>query len=347
MHSNSPKPPNDSIPAQYDIQVNKENSLIPRLELEGDDSIKVALENEESLTKSLEDPLTQSRIQRLLELDNLADITLPGYAIKLIRLNGSTTFQEIAEEVAKCYHALRRSDGTKYHGDYIKALKGCLSSSGVFVEQRPNKWVINEAQAHVYESRTTEKIKSMLQKQVSKNLKDGIQTDFGQSTETAEKLEKYEKSEKLEKPEKHENNETGNKNGNSKGIVKSTNSKDTKNKRSSSDLDRMFALFSTTCKVYKKENKTENIFQDPFKNIKGGETLEQITNKIGKERLIGALQCFDYFSPIIEDYMRMKAASSDYKAVWKFLDEGNGKIGKLEKSPEKVPEKGNLGNDEA
>jgi len=127
----------------------------------------------------------------------------------LIPLNGSTTFQEIAEKVSKYSHALWRSDGTKFHGGYIKALKGTLSSSIVFIEQGPNSWRINETQSQLYEARR--KDKNYATKISEPKFKDGILTNFDQSTETAEK---------------HENNETGNKNGNSKRIGKLTNSKD-------------------------------------------------------------------------------------------------------------------------
>jgi len=330
MHSNSPNPPNGAVQSHNDSQINTESVSIPKLELEEDAPVKRAIRNEKNSKTSLEDPLTQSRLQRLLELDNLADITLPGYTIKLIRLNGPTSFREISEEVAKCYSVLRRSDGTKYHGDFIKALKGCLSSSGVFIEQQANVWGINEAQAQLYESRTTEKIKTVLQRQVSKNLKDPVLEDLNRRPEQAEK---------------HENNENGNKNGGSLKIVgKLPNSKDWKNKRSASDIDKMFTLFQSTCKFFKNDAKAESAFQEPFKNLKGEETPEQLSQKLGKERLIGALQCFDYFSPIIEDYMRLKAASSDYKAVWKFLEEENSKDEEVDKTSEKNPDSADIVN---
>ncbi len=329
MHSNSPNPPNGAVQSHNDPQINTEDAPLSKQELEENTSIKVAIWHEKNSKTSLEDPLTQSRLQRLLEMENLADITLPGYTIKLIRLNGPTSFQEISEEVAKCYDTLRRSDGTKYHGDFIRALKGCLSSSGVFVEQPSNLWGINEAQAQLYEARTTEKIKSMLQRQISKNLKDAVALDdFHRPPEQAEKIEKIEKI---------ENHENGNKNGSIKIAGKLSNSKDSKNKRSASDIDKMFTLFQSTYKFFKSDSKVESACQE-LRSLKGEETPEQLSQKLGKERLIGALQCFDYFSPIIEDYMRLKAANSDYKAVWKFLGEESKKVEEVDKTSDKNPD---------
>src|SRR4051794_36219097 len=76
----------------------------------------------------------KDKIHKLMRMDNLADITLAGYMIKLLRHRTKMSFRELHDDVSKCYDTLRRSDGSKYTGDLAKALKGCLTSSEIFKE---------------------------------------------------------------------------------------------------------------------------------------------------------------------------------------------------------------------
>src|SRR4051794_1459535 len=84
----------------------------PRLELEekkGDES-----ENSENDPKN-----------KIDSLKDLAELTLPGFIIKLLREKKELTLEDILKEVSPVYSNLRRTNGTKYNGELINAIKGC------------------------------------------------------------------------------------------------------------------------------------------------------------------------------------------------------------------------------
>lgn len=100
--------------------------------------------------------------------ENLADITLAGYLIKILRVKTKLSYKELYDEVSKCYDTLRRSDGSKYTGDLAKALKGCLTSSEIFEEVGDNVWGIREGEAKLYEEKTTKKLKALINRKKGK-----------------------------------------------------------------------------------------------------------------------------------------------------------------------------------
>jgi len=273
--------------------VPEEPTSVPDLGAIPEMTLKQAINKERQVKVPIDDPLTQDRILKLMTMENLADITLPGFAIKLIRTHGPISFKTLSEEVSKCFDALRRSDGSRYHGDFIKALKGCLSSSEVFTESEGNIWSIEETSAQQYEERTTKKIKSILSKQVRKNVKKGGKDGFSNSFLDSLNGE-YEQNYK---------------NGDMKSSAKSKDGQS--QKRPSTVFDEAFEVLSMSCKAYKMEEKAEYLLQNPLKNIKLSDTPQQLAVKLGKERFIGIMQCFDYFSPIIEDYMKQKTSNNE------------------------------------
>ena len=103
-----------------------------------------------------------------MQMENLADITLAGYLIKILRVKTKLSYKELYDEVSKCYDTLRRSDGSKYTGDLAKALKGCLTSSEIFVEVGENVWGIRESEAKLYEEKTTKKLKALINRKKGK-----------------------------------------------------------------------------------------------------------------------------------------------------------------------------------
>jgi len=56
--------------------------------------------------------------------------------------------------------------------------------------------------------------------------------------------------------------------------------------------------------------------KNPFKGLTGTETVEEVWSKIGFEKAIGIMQCFEYFAPLIEEGLfgqdkKEKATGSD------------------------------------
>lgn len=47
------------------------------------------------------------------------------------------------------------------------------------------------------------------------------------------------------------------------------------------------------------EKNYSNLIKNPFLQIRGDETPEEIINKIGTENIIGTMRCYEYFKPLI------------------------------------------------
>jgi hypothetical protein len=310
-----------------------------------------------------ESSVIQEKIQQLMKMENLADITLAGYLIKLLRNRIKLSYKELYDEVSKCYDTLRRSDGSKYTGDLAKALKGCLTSSEIFKEVGENVWTIREKEAKMYEEKTTKKLKALINRKKGKTVRKQASKeathDFDDESQISstgepndrgddfsdekvpEKVEKPERVEKIEKPiipektpekvveskpvempveepKKVENPVKVDKPEKVEKIekvekVEKQDKKDKLNKkpkREKENYEQVFRMLDLCCKAIKGNDNTANLIVNPFKNLKGTETLDELWQTIGADQFIGILQCFDYFSPIIEDYLKIKPSKN-------------------------------------
>jgi len=240
----------------------------------------------------------QNKIQSIVSRDNLADITLPGYAVKLIRKNGPMSFADLAQEVSKCYQALRRSDGSKYEGDYKKALKGSLSSSDVFKEEANNIWTVNEKQAQIFEVKTTEKIKSILQKQAQKAAK--------KQKSTKEALPANPTN---ERKKSQEGGRSPAQSSSPKGSVKSHQGQSLNVKRPADDFEKGYEVLAMSYKAFKSNQKVQYMIANPLEALVGDEKPQEMLQKLGKERFLGMMQCYEYFLPILESHMKLQSLS--------------------------------------
>lgn len=57
---------------------------------------------------------------------------------------------------------------------------------------------------------------------------------------------------------------------------------------------------------YMMEKNYSNLIKNPFSNLNGNETPEEIIPKIGTDNIIGVIRCFDYFKPLIIDSLEKK-----------------------------------------
>lgn len=224
-------------------------------------------------------------------MDNLADITLQGYAIKLIRFNGPMAFNDIAFDVSKCYDALRRSDGSKYTGDFKKALKGSLTSSDIFQEMEGSIWTINETKAKIYETKTTEKIKQLISKQKQKGVK-----------KTGKRI-----NDSLKDNENSERNDVALSESSRSDLNRQSSSQSLNKKRAFEEYSKVFDTLNMSLKAYKMEDKANYFLPNSLNEIKGTETLDHLSQKFGKDKMNGILECFHYFLPILEEYMSIKS----------------------------------------
>jgi len=246
----------------------------------------------------------QSKIQTIVSKNNLADITLPGYAIKLIRQNGPMSFADLAQQVSKCYQALRRSDGSKYEGDYKKALKGSLSSSDVFKEEAGNIWTINEKQAQIFEVKTTEKIKTIIQKQQQKSAK---KNRTKESVPTNPTLQRTKSKEEGRSPALS---------GSPKGSVKSQQIQSLNGKRpAADDYEKAYEVLGSSYKAFKSNQQIQHVIKNPLEALTGEEKPQELLQKLGKERFLGMMQCFEYFLPIIESHMGLPSLNMSSRGV--------------------------------
>ena len=57
---------------------------------------------------------------------------------------------------------------------------------------------------------------------------------------------------------------------------------------------------------YMMEKNYANLIKNPFSNLNGTESSEEIIQKIGTENIIGVVRCFDYFKPLIMENLEKK-----------------------------------------
>lgn len=98
------------------------------------------------------------------------DNTLVGKIIEILR-NPSILFSSIGQEgrplsrdeiqrkIGEDFNDLRKSDGTKYKGDRLKALNGALYSTGIF-HREGDLWSIREEEIESYERKTRIKLET-------------------------------------------------------------------------------------------------------------------------------------------------------------------------------------------
>eukprot|EP01016_Furgasonia_blochmanni_P045223 TRINITY_DN6347_c0_g1_i2.p1 TRINITY_DN6347_c0_g1~~TRINITY_DN6347_c0_g1_i2.p1 ORF type:complete len:476 (+),score=70.58 TRINITY_DN6347_c0_g1_i2:149-1576(+) len=256
------------------------------------------------------------------EQDNVAEITLTGYLIKLIRQNGGyNTEDSLAEGVKKIIDFLRRPDGSKYSGDVMRTVRGCLFSNNLFfrVSHSEDEWGIKEDLAKQFEEQTARKIMRKIEnkekRKISKKEKllvdneriakintddqdidilgrdvdfggpgEMMKTDLGKRRRYKKKKEKYELAVKL--------------------------------------MDK--------CCAYIKQNKLgTNLLKNPFRFFNGNESFEEIWQKLGGgEKAIGILQCFEFFQPLIGEALYKTneknapgaPGGKDLKSIQKGLD---------------------------
>lgn len=220
-------------------------------------------------------------------VENLADITLIGSIIRLLRSRGNMHFTDIIHEISKFYHNLRRADGSKYEGNISKAVRGCLTSSKIFYSAGEDIWSIQDQQAQIYERNTTQKVKALLTKKRTKvgrkPKEDSIEANSNQDLK--KKLNSADDESEIKTRKKA--------------------------KRSSEKYQQMYDLLNNCSKALKANDGTAHLIQSPFKGLKGNENMHEIWQKIGSDRFVGMMQCFEYFSPIIEEHLKKQNIDSE------------------------------------
>jgi len=59
-------------------------------------------------------------------------------------------------------------------------------------------------------------------------------------------------------------------------------------------------------KELKKNENMKFVTKNPFRGVSGNENLFQMWQKLGGDRFVGMMQCFEYFGPIIEEYLELR-----------------------------------------
>lgn len=67
--------------------------------------------------------------------------------------------EEIQSKIGDGFNQLRKSDGTKYKGDRLKALNGALYSTGIFHKEN-DLWSVRPAELESYERKTRLKLET-------------------------------------------------------------------------------------------------------------------------------------------------------------------------------------------
>lgn len=230
----------------------------------------------------------KDKIQKLMRMENLADITLAGYMIKLCRQRTKMSFRELHDEVSKCYDTLRRSDGSKYTGDLAKALKGCLTSSEIFKEVGENVWSIREKEAKMYEDKTTKKLKTLINKKKGRS---GRKKGGGQDEEA-------ESDDDGSGSDAESDDSMG-------GLDKSMPVK--KVKPSGGKYDKMYNMLEIYARDVKANESTASLIQNPLGSLNENDTTEEALKKVGNERFLGILECFEYFAPFLQEYLQQNS----------------------------------------
>lgn len=234
----------------------------------------------------------KDKIGKIMKMENLADITLAGYMIKLMRYKNKLSFKELHDEVCKCYDTLRRSDGSKYTGDVAKALKGCLTSSEIFKEVGDNVWAIREKEAKLYEEKTTKKLKTLInkkkgrsgRKKESDNEEDGDSDDDGESDHGS---------------------------GGESGDEKAAPTK--KLKQSNGEYQKVSHVLDASKNKFRGDSSTQN-FLDLI-NIT--DTPDDLVQKIGNDRFQGILDCYEFFYPILQEHLKQGGSISSLSTAQK------------------------------
>ena len=290
----------------------------------------------ENLFKNDKTESLNSKKNELVELEdqNLAEITLPGYLIKLLRISSKMNFKKLLEEVSKIYDTLRKSDGTKYEADKTKAIKGSLTSSEMFINIGNNQWSLNDELAKIYETKTAQKIKKLIIKRNS-NRKD-------KAIKRAErKMHAQNALAVMNDDDKNDDNllESQHSLNPSKLEDPQVNKSRKRYRRKQEKYELIYNVLNGCTKALKQNNATIHLLKNPFKGFTGTETMDDIWKSIGPEKVIGILQCFEYFSPLLEEALidknkihnrSNKATEKDLKNIIDGINMINKKINNIE-----------------
>jgi len=226
----------------------------------------------------------KDKIHRIMKMENLADITLAGYMIKLLRSKTKMSFRELHDEVSKSYDTLRRSDGTKYTGDLAKALKGCLTSSEIFKEVGDNVWGIREKEAKLYEEKTTKKLKTLINKKKGRS---GRKKESDQEGEA-----------------ESDDDLSGSDNESIDSMEMDRSMPVKKVKYSVMEYQKIYNLLETSLKKFKGVDGGNPSGTNIFESLTEIETPESALLKIGNDKFMGILDCFEYFRPYIQESLK-------------------------------------------
>jgi hypothetical protein len=118
----------------------------------------------------------------------LAENTLPGLLISLMhKENSPDHLNYLLPFVYSKYDELRRSNGSKYHGDVNKVLKSTLTSSGIFFKTVDGRYYFKEKEAVEFLIKTSEKV---LTKKLTKEKKESKSSSYS-NTSFKSKKKKY------------------------------------------------------------------------------------------------------------------------------------------------------------
>ena len=95
--------------------------------------------------------------------------TLTGLVIKFIRENGPQPFDTLLKLVTAKYHTLRKLSGQFYTGDTYKALRGTLTSNGLFQEIKNNPMLYGNTEVNLNKKKEQDKFKFDSNKSIYSN----------------------------------------------------------------------------------------------------------------------------------------------------------------------------------
>jgi len=78
-------------------------------------------------------------------------------------------------------------------------------------------------------------------------------------------------------------------------------------RRKKEKYELVYGVLDNCTKALKGNGSTVHLLKNPFKGLNGKESMEELWPRLGGDKAIGILQCFEYFSPLIEDALELKS----------------------------------------
>jgi len=80
-------------------------------------------------------------------------------------------------------------------------------------------------------------------------------------------------------------------------------------KRPADDFEKGYEVLAMSYKAFKSNQKVQYMITNPLEALVGDEKPQEMLQKLGKERFLGMMQCYEYFLPILESHMKLQSLS--------------------------------------